>query len=109
MEEHNNHHRQPLLPSISDNHEEQQQLKLEVSVIERTWVESNKFWQIAGPSIFARLCLYSLAVVTQSFVGHISDTDLAAISIATTVITYITFAFLVMINNIFLFLRTMVF
>ncbi|KAJ0790713.1 putative multi antimicrobial extrusion protein [Helianthus annuus] len=94
MEEHNNHHRQPLLPSISDNHEEQQQLKLEVSVMERTWVESNKFWQISGPSIFARICLYSLAVVTQSFVGHISDTDLAAISIATTVITYITFAFL---------------
>ncbi|KAF5807784.1 putative multi antimicrobial extrusion protein [Helianthus annuus] len=90
MEEHNHH--QPLLPPTSDHHQEQQQE--EVSIIKLTWVESNKIWKIAGPSIFSRLSLYSLAVITQSFAGHLSDTDLAAISIATTVITSITFGFL---------------
>ncbi|KAM0018306.1 putative multi antimicrobial extrusion protein [Helianthus debilis subsp. tardiflorus] len=93
MEEHNHNHQQPLLPPTSDHHQEQQQQQ-QVSIIKRTWVESNKIWKIAGPSIFSRLSLYSLAVITQSFAGHLSDTDLAAISIATTVITSITFGFL---------------
>ncbi|KAI3685969.1 hypothetical protein L1987_79638 [Smallanthus sonchifolius] len=92
MEEHNHHHQPLLLPN---NHEEQQQQpELEVSIIKRTWIESTKIWKIAGPSIFSRLSLYSLAVITQSFAGHLNDTDLAAISIATTVITSITFGFL---------------
>ncbi|KAJ0828988.1 hypothetical protein HanLR1_Chr00c0055g0700371 [Helianthus annuus] len=94
MEEHNHNHQQPLLPPTSDHHQEQQQQQ-QVSIIKRTWVESNKIWKIAGPSIFSRLSLYSLAVITQSFAGHLSDTDLAAISTATTVITSITFGFLV--------------
>ncbi|KAD4386168.1 hypothetical protein E3N88_26337 [Mikania micrantha] len=95
MEEQYNH-RKPLLASISNNDEEHEGStdQLKVSMIQRSWIESNKIWKIAGPSIFARLCLYSLAVITQSFAGHISDTDLAAISIATTVITSITFGFL---------------
>ncbi|KAL8215549.1 hypothetical protein R6Q57_022386 [Mikania cordata] len=95
MEEQYNH-RQPLLASISNNEEEHEGSKeqLKVSMMQQSWIESKKIWKIAGPSIFARLCLYSLAVITQSFAGHISDTDLAAISIATTVITSITFGFL---------------
>ncbi|PWA82756.1 multi antimicrobial extrusion protein [Artemisia annua] len=88
MEENNsnNNYQQPLLPA---NYNE-----VDVSILERTWVESKKIWKIAGPSSFSRLSLYSLAVITQSFAGHLSDTDLAAISIATTVITSITFGFL---------------
>ncbi|GJS20811.1 DETOXIFICATION 27-like protein [Tanacetum coccineum] len=87
MEENSsNNHQQPLLLA---NYNE-----LDVSILERTWVESKKIWKIAGPSSFSRLSLYSLAVITQSFAGHLSDTDLAAISIATTVITSITFGFL---------------
>lgn len=88
MEENSsNSYQQPLLLA---NYNE-----LDVSILERTWVESKKIWKIAGPSSFSRLSLYSLAVITQSFAGHLSDTDLAAISIATTVITSITFGFLV--------------
>ncbi|XP_076930773.1 protein DETOXIFICATION 27-like isoform X2 [Bidens hawaiensis] len=93
MEEHNR--QQPLLAPISDhNNERQYYSNLEDSVIKRTWVETKKICKIAGPSSFSRLSLYSLAVITQSFAGHLSDTDLAAISFATTVITSITFGFL---------------
>ena len=37
-----------------------------------------------------------MTVITQSFSGHLSDLDLAAISIASTVIIAITFGFLVL-------------
>ncbi|XP_062096009.1 protein DETOXIFICATION 27-like isoform X5 [Humulus lupulus] len=63
-------------------------------LVARTWLESKKIWQIAGPSIFSRLAMFSVTIVTQSFAGHFSDVDLAAISIVTTVIVGITFGFL---------------
>lgn len=65
------------------------------NLIERTWLESKKLWQVAAPSIFSRLAMFSVTVVTQSFAGHLSDLDLAAISIATTVIIAVTFGFMV--------------
>lgn len=64
-------------------------------LIERTWSESKKLWQVAAPSIVSRLAMFSVTVVTQSFAGHLSDLDLAAISIATTVIIAVTFGFMV--------------
>jgi MATE family multidrug resistance protein len=83
---------EPLLISASE-----QQLEEEAnagSVIKQTWLESKKMWAIAGPSIFSRLALFSMTVITQAFAGHLSDLDLAAISIASTVIIAITFGFL---------------
>lgn len=65
------------------------------SLIRLTWLESKKIWQIAGPSIFSRLAMVSVTVTVQSFAGHLSDLDLAAISVASTVIISITFGFLV--------------
>ncbi|KAJ8747420.1 hypothetical protein K2173_014428 [Erythroxylum novogranatense] len=59
-----------------------------------TWLESFKIWQIAGPSIFTRLAMFSMTIVTQAFAGHLGDLNLAAISIATTVIISISFGFL---------------
>lgn len=64
-------------------------------LIGRTWAESKKLWRIAGPSIFSRLAMFSVTTITQSFAGHLSDTDLAAISIVTTVLIGVTFGFLV--------------
>ncbi|KAE9457378.1 hypothetical protein C3L33_10717, partial [Rhododendron williamsianum] len=64
------------------------------NLIRRIFLESKKTWHIAGPSIFTRIALFSLTVITQSFAGHLSDLDLAAISIVTTVIIGITFGFL---------------
>nr|XP_043607363.1 protein DETOXIFICATION 26-like isoform X4 [Erigeron canadensis] len=93
MEEHSN--KRPLLLSTSEDHQQVSVSEHElVSLVQRTWTEVKKIWKVAGPSIFSRLSLYSLAVITQSFAGHLNDTDLAAISIATTVITSITFGFL---------------
>uniref|UniRef100_A0A2P2ILT3 Protein DETOXIFICATION Multidrug and toxic compound extrusion protein n=1 Tax=Rhizophora mucronata TaxID=61149 RepID=A0A2P2ILT3_RHIMU len=63
-------------------------------LIRGTWLESRKIWQIAGPSIFSRLAMFSMTVVTQAFAGHLGDLNLAAISIATTVIISISFGFL---------------
>ncbi|GMY28808.1 protein DETOXIFICATION 27-like [Fagus crenata] len=73
---------EPLLISASE-----QQLEEEAnagSVIKQTWLESKKMWAIAGPSIFSRLALFSMTVITQAFAGHLSNLDLAAISIAST-------------------------
>ncbi|KAG4200598.1 hypothetical protein ERO13_A05G222500v2 [Gossypium hirsutum] len=64
------------------------------NLISKFWVESKKLWLIAGPSIFSRLAMFSMTTITQSFAGHLGDLNLAAISIATTVIICITFGFL---------------
>ncbi|KAL1344666.1 hypothetical protein HN51_018533 [Arachis hypogaea] len=66
----------------------------EATLIQRTCSESNSLWQIAAPSIFTRLAMFSITVVTQSFAGHLSDIDLAAFSISCTVLISITFGFL---------------
>ncbi|XP_028103500.1 protein DETOXIFICATION 27-like isoform X3 [Camellia sinensis] len=91
---------QPLLISAPYQEEQeedlynQQQESNTGNLIRRTWVESKKMWHIAGPCIFTRLAMFSLTVITQAFAGHLSDHDLAAISIVTTVIIGITFGFL---------------
>ncbi|KAK4599185.1 hypothetical protein RGQ29_009300 [Quercus rubra] len=83
---------QPLLTSTSEQNQEEE-LNAS-SLLRQTWLESKKLWAIAGPSIFSRLAMFSMTVITQSFSGHLSDLDLAAISIASTVIIAITFGFL---------------
>ncbi|OIT26880.1 PREDICTED: protein DETOXIFICATION 27-like [Nicotiana attenuata] len=64
------------------------------NLVKRTCQESKKIWEIAGPSIFSRLAMFSLTVISQSFAGHLGDRDLAAISLATTFFIPITFGFL---------------
>ncbi|AES73110.2 protein DETOXIFICATION 27 [Medicago truncatula] len=64
------------------------------SLIQQTCLESKKLWHIAAPSIFSRLTMFSITVVSQSFAGHLNDLDLAAISIACTLLIAITFGFL---------------
>ncbi|KAH6758993.1 MATE efflux family protein [Perilla frutescens var. frutescens] len=90
-----NHH--PLLLSISDE-ETRRRLQPPESAryywVEEAWVECKKLWQIAAPSIFCRLAMFSLTIITQSFAGHLGQHQLAAISIVTTVIISITFGFL---------------
>ncbi|KAJ4972202.1 hypothetical protein NE237_005301 [Protea cynaroides] len=66
----------------------------EGSVIQRIWVESKKIWQIAGPAIFSRVALYAMTLIIHAFAGHLGNLDLAAISIASTVIISISFGFL---------------
>ncbi|KAJ6877444.1 hypothetical protein NC651_030245 [Populus alba x Populus x berolinensis] len=44
----------------------------------RVWNESKKLWRIAFPGIIARVTSFGMIVVTQLFMGHISELDLAA-------------------------------
>jgi hypothetical protein len=59
------------------------------------WVESKKLWHIVGPAIFQRIALYGVNVVSQAFIGHLGDLELAAFSIAATVVAGFNFGFLV--------------
>ncbi|CAO2834293.1 unnamed protein product [Amaranthus hypochondriacus] len=69
--------------------------KINLIGTQKTWEEFKKVWRIAGPSIFCRLAMFSLTIITQSLAGHLSDLDLAAFSIATTLLISISFGFLI--------------
>lgn len=87
-----------LLSDIRENthsRNQRRQFNCPGSLIRETWLESQKLWQLAGPSILVRLAMFSMTVITQAFAGHLGDLNLAAISIATTVIISFSFGFLV--------------
>ncbi|KAI3421623.1 Protein DETOXIFICATION (Multidrug and toxic compound extrusion protein) [Psidium guajava] len=44
----------------------------------RIWSETKLVWKIILPSMFARVSAFGIPVVTQIFIGHISEVDLAA-------------------------------
>ncbi|XP_076956255.1 protein DETOXIFICATION 24-like [Bidens hawaiensis] len=50
----------------------------------RIWDESRKIWRVALPGVISRVCAFGTIVVTQSFIGHISDLDLAAYALVQT-------------------------
>ncbi|CAN0877299.1 Protein DETOXIFICATION 27 [Linum grandiflorum] len=60
----------------------------------KVWIESKKLWQIVGPAIFSRLASFAMNIITQAFAGHLGDVELAAISIANTVIVGFNFGLL---------------
>ncbi|KAJ9563900.1 hypothetical protein OSB04_009060 [Centaurea solstitialis] len=51
---------------------------------QRIWVESKKVWRVALPSVISRVCAFGTLVVTQSFIGHISEIDLAGYALVQT-------------------------
>lgn len=85
---------EPLLHTQDTMLEEKEESKAS-NLVKRTCQESKMIWEIAGPSIFNRLTMFSLTVISQSFAGHLGNRDLAALSIATTFFISITFGFLV--------------
>ncbi|XP_077248893.1 protein DETOXIFICATION 20-like [Tasmannia lanceolata] len=52
----------------------------------RIWSESKKLWRVAGPAILTRISLFGMFVVTQAFIGHIGETELAAYALVQTII-----------------------
>ncbi|KAF6151993.1 hypothetical protein GIB67_010567 [Kingdonia uniflora] len=56
------------------------------SLKERVWIESKLFWSIACPSIITRLTSFGIIVVTQSFMGHIGDVELASYALVQTIL-----------------------
>jgi MATE family multidrug resistance protein len=65
------------------------------TVASEWWAECKLLWRIVGPAIFQRVALYGINVVAQAFIGHIGDLELAAFSIASTVVAGFNFGFLV--------------
>jgi len=48
------------------------------SLSRRIWVEMIKTSKIAFPSMIARVTQFGMFVVTQAFIGHLGELDLAA-------------------------------
>ncbi|KAL7615184.1 hypothetical protein Lser_V15G06845 [Lactuca serriola] len=88
----------PLLDHRSSNvdlvSKTSDQQDLDLSFRHRFLIESKKLWHIVGPAIFSRIASYSMFVITQAFAGHLGDLELAAISIATSVIVGFDFGLL---------------
>ncbi|XP_015885298.2 protein DETOXIFICATION 27-like [Ziziphus jujuba] len=87
---------QTLLPQISPKHEDTgiKDDEHNDDLISRVWIESKKLWIIVGPAIFSRVASFTMNVITQAFAGHLGDVQLAAISIANTVIVGFNFGLL---------------
>ncbi|XVF42752.1 hypothetical protein PTKIN_Ptkin01aG0389400 [Pterospermum kingtungense] len=60
-----------------DNNMEERFLPEKEDLKRRVWVESKTIWRIAFPSILSRVTSFGMIVVTQSFLGHISEVELA--------------------------------
>ncbi|XP_057999377.1 protein DETOXIFICATION 24-like [Hevea brasiliensis] len=62
-------------PSNSQEKESNKELK------ERVWAESKKIWRIAFPSMLTKITQFGMLVVTQGFIGHIGEVELAAFAL----------------------------
>ncbi|KAL8467716.1 hypothetical protein ACS0TY_031095 [Phlomoides rotata] len=51
---------------------------------DKIYEESKKIWRVALPSVISRVTSFGTLVVTQSFIGHISSTHLAAYALVQT-------------------------
>jgi len=58
-----------------------QSVEKEESLRKRAWEESKKMWVVAG-----RFSMFGIMVVSQSFIGHIGSTELAAYAIVMTIL-----------------------
>ncbi|XP_044478405.1 protein DETOXIFICATION 27-like [Mangifera indica] len=82
---------QPLLREVAvEDHDEQDNEKLSI----RVWIESKKLWRIVGPAIFSRISAFTMNIISQAFAGHLGEVELAALSIANTVIVGFNFGLL---------------
>lgn len=61
---------QRLLPREGEE-EEKTDLKT------RIWIEKKKIWRVAFPSMLSSVTSFGMIVVTQSFIGHIGEVELA--------------------------------
>lgn len=69
-----------------------------LSLVRRFGIESKKLWKIAGPAILTMLCQYSLGAFTLTFVGHVGELDLAAVSVENSCIAGFSFGVMVYLN-----------
>ncbi|KAK1425151.1 hypothetical protein QVD17_20496 [Tagetes erecta] len=53
---------------------------------QRVWNESTKIWRVALPGIISRVSSFGAIIVTQSFIGHVSEIDLAGYALVQTLV-----------------------
>ncbi|KAL6656169.1 hypothetical protein ACP70R_006995 [Stipagrostis hirtigluma subsp. patula] len=86
---------QSAVPLISESPEKTGGAKVSGGrLAKEVWEESKKLWEVVGPAVFSRLVLYTMNIISQAFAGHLGDRELAAFSIAVTVINGMNFGFL---------------
>lgn len=51
----------------------------------RVWVELKKIWRVSFPSMLAKLSSFGMILVTQAYIGHIGETQLAAYALIQTI------------------------
>lgn len=76
--------KEKLLQQQNNSHESVEEE--EESLRKRVLKESKKMWVVAGPAIFTRFSTFGITVVSQSFIGHIGSTELAAYALVMTVL-----------------------
>ena len=75
----------PLLKDYSDSVESRNEDEVG-DALQRFWIESKRLWYIAAPTLISQIANFSMILITQVFAAHLGDFELAAISIAYTVI-----------------------
>jgi MATE family multidrug resistance protein len=91
----------PTAPLLEYSHSDSQTKLVEhddgqiTSLALRVWIESKKLWRIVGPAALTRVVSYSMLVITQAFAGHLGDLELAAMSIASSVVVGFDFGLLI--------------
>ncbi|MBA0618576.1 hypothetical protein Godav_027896 [Gossypium davidsonii] len=61
----------------------------------RVWVESKTIWRIAFPSILSRVTSFGMVVVTQSFLGHIGQVELATYALIQSILVRFMYGILI--------------
>ncbi|XP_044471560.1 protein DETOXIFICATION 24-like [Mangifera indica] len=61
----------------------------------RVWVESKRIWKLAFPAMLSRVGQYGMFVVTQVFMGHIGELELAAYALIQTITVRFAYGILV--------------
>ncbi|KAI3964973.1 hypothetical protein MKW92_051994 [Papaver armeniacum] len=79
-----NNYSVPLLTNKNENSDQ-------VSFSRKVWEENKMIWYIAGPSILSAIFQFSLAFITQTWVGHVGTLELAAFGLQNLVISGLTY------------------
>lgn len=56
------------------------------SLVRRVLEESKKLWRIGGPAMIIRLSTFGSFIVTQSYIGHCGETELASYALVLSLI-----------------------
>ncbi|KAL8137254.1 hypothetical protein V2J09_003255 [Rumex salicifolius] len=56
------------------------------SLLSRIWAENKLVYRTAFPAILFRLSIFAVYPVTQAFIGHISQVELAAYALVQTIV-----------------------